>query len=196
MAFSTNKSLLTKIARGDELGWKDFYHTYFPLIWKRGREDRGLSRSETEDLVQEVMKSMFLASGKFVYSPEKGRFQDYLRRIIDRRAIDIIRKRDKAIRMTDAIDFNIAQTEPSETGVEGNDSWDEKWRSHVYKQALIDLRDRLEPKTYQAFELSMFRNWERKRVAEFLSISTGAVSVAKHRAIATLKKIVSELEEN
>ena len=85
MAFATNKSLLAKISVGDEIGWEEFYSNYAPLIWIRGG-DLLLCKEEKQDLIQDVMLCMFTKAGKFKYDRDKGRFRDYMRTIIDRRA--------------------------------------------------------------------------------------------------------------
>lgn len=195
MGFTTKNSLLTKIRKGDEFGWEEFYETYFPLIWIRGREDHGLSRTETEDLAQDVMVSVFSISGRFEYDPAKGRFRDYLRTIIDRRAYDIMRKRDGARNTTDlGLDSSWMSSLPDEKESQ-DDKWQSKWQEHILKQALIDLRSRIEPRTYQAFELYMLQGWKLAKVAEFLKMSPNSVSVARNRAIATIKDIISEMKE-
>lgn len=81
MGYTTKKSLLEAIREGDEVSWFEFYETYRPLIILRGNDYR-LSSVELEDLCQLVLLDLFKAGRRFRYDPAKGRFRDYLRRVI------------------------------------------------------------------------------------------------------------------
>ena len=70
MAFSTKKSLLSRIRVGSEIGWYEFYRTYFPLIMLRGG-DFNLTGIEKDELVQEVLIVIFKNSRIFLYDPQK-----------------------------------------------------------------------------------------------------------------------------
>jgi len=58
MAYTTKKSLLSKIKQGDEIAFIDFYKIYTPLILLRG-SDYKLSATEKNDLIQETVLSIF-----------------------------------------------------------------------------------------------------------------------------------------
>ena len=88
MAFTTRKSLLSKIIKGDEVAWEEFYRIYTPLIIVRGG-DHNLSYEEKEELIQETVLSVFKGKDRFRYDPAKGKFRNYLKRIVDRRAADM-----------------------------------------------------------------------------------------------------------
>ena len=189
MAFTTRKSLLSKIRSGDEVSWEEFYHTYRPLILLRGG-DLGLTQTEKEDLVQNVVLDFFKTSKYFVYDRSKGRFRDYLRMVIRNRAIDIIRKRrDQEVSI-----------ESENTGIdilpdEAIDMWDEEWISHMMSQALDELKKQINPTTYQAFDLYAIQNEPSHNVAEMLDISVNSVFVYKNRAINKLREIMQTIDE-
>ena len=92
MAFTTRGSLLSAIRRGDEVSWDEFYRMYRPLILLRGGDLR-LNQTEKEELVQLVMLSFFRTARTFHYDKSLGRFRDYLKRIIQNKACDLMRKR-------------------------------------------------------------------------------------------------------
>lgn len=192
MAFSTKKSLLSKIKEGDNVSWREFYSTYSVLIWLRGG-DHGLSDSEKEDLVQDTLFSIFKGRRNFHYDPMKGRFRDYLKKIIDRRSVDILRKRNnRSVSLTNSPEDSSEMDIPVDPELEK--LWESEWREHVYSQALNELKTRLEPATYQAFELYAISNWPPKEVASFLGMKVNSVYTAKNRAVAALKTIIKELE--
>lgn len=185
--YTTQKSLLKAIQNGDDISWNEFYATYRPLMILRGTDLR-LSSSELEELNQDVMLYFFKHGKRFRYDRTKGRFRDYLRKVITHTAYDLIRKRRN-------LELPVEEL-PEEIDNSMNIRWEVEWRSHLFQQALIVLRSRLEPITYQAFELYALKDEKPENVARFLNLSTSSVYVAKNRAIIKLKEIVRELREN
>ena len=186
MGYTTKKSLLEAIQRGDEVSWAEFYETYRTLIILRGR-DFHLTGSELEDLCQTVVIDFFKMGTKFKYDPSKGRFRDYLRRVISRNAIDILRKRKKTDPLDDGSDLPDPDTR--------SQNWDSEWHLHILNQALAVLRTQIELVTYQAFELYALKNQPAEQVAAFLNIKVNMVYVAKSRAMQKLKPIIRKLKE-
>lgn len=186
MGYTTKKSLLDAIQRGDEISWFDFYETYRPLIITRGR-DFNLNSAELEELCQQVVIDIFKMGKKFKYDPEKGRFRDYLRRVISHNAIDLLRVRKKN---GVPLDENMHEIyDPPQK------NWDEEWHRHILNQALAILRTQLELVTYQAFELYALKSLSPESVAKFLNIKVNMVYVAKSRALVKLKSIIKKLKE-
>ncbi len=190
MAFSTNKSLLSSIKAGDEFCWVEFYQTYLPLIRIRGR-DHGLSLSEIDELSQNTVLSVFEGRDKAHYDPDKGRFRDFLRKIIDCRAVDIIRKRHYERKYPLPEDDAIIDDRQSEL----ERRWDDEWKEHVLKESLKELKAQIEPETYQAFEFYALKGMSARQVAEFLGINEYIVYVCKHRAVSKLRDIIKTIGE-
>ena len=190
MAFTTRGSLLSRLRRGDEISWEDFYNTYKPLILLRGG-DFFLTQTEKEELVQLVTLTFFNTSKYFHYDNTQGRFRDYLKTIINHKAIDIKRKRHN-------------NEVPLETGSGSHDmpgecdldsAWNEEWQQYLLSQAIEELKNRIEPTTFQAFELYALQNEPPQKVAKFLDISVNSVYVYKKRALDEIRNIIQELNE-
>ena len=186
MSYTTKKSLLKAIQSGDEVSWTEFYETYRPLIILRGRDYR-LTPEELEDLCQLVVLDIFKLGNKFQYDPAKGKFRDYLRRVISHNAVDLIRKRPPSL------PSNPIRTDEASDDMERQ--WNEEWRQHLLKQALTVLRTQIEFNTYQAFELYALKGQRPEDVARFLHISVDMVYIAKGRALRRLRKIIQDLRE-
>lgn len=188
MGFTTCGTLLSKLRKGDDVGWEDFYQTYSPLIALCG-QDYGLSPVDIEELIQLTVLAVFNDT-KFLYDPGKGRFRDYLRTIIRHKAIDLKRKNAKRMAESDldGLDF-------PDPGNLMNQRWDDEWRKHLLREALAELKTSIEPKTYQAFELYALKEWSPNRVAKFLDISVNSVYTNKNRALVKLREIVKDMEE-
>ena len=188
MGFTTRRTLLSKLRKGSEISWSEFYRTYAPLIALCG-SDYGLSPSDIDELIQMTVLAFF-KDDKFLYCPTKGRFRDYLRTIIRHKAIDLKRKNAKRLTETTLDGLDIPD---SENLLEQH--WDDEWRKHLLREALSELKTTIEPKTYQAFELYALKEWSPNKVAKFLGISVNSVYTNKNRALIKLREIVKNMEE-
>ena len=134
MAYTTRGSLLSAVRRGDEIGWEEFYNRYKPLILQLGADLR-LNPAEREELVQQVMLSFFNTSKTFVYDRSKGRFRDYLKRTIQNKACDIMRKRqDHTVSLE--TECNSIENLPAET----EDRWEREWQDLALKRRSEERR--------------------------------------------------------
>ena len=202
MAFTTRKSLLAQLREGGEIPWREFYTTYKPLVLLCGG-DCGLDADEKEELVQNVMSELFQRDiiGKydpdhvpdnvvFKHDPSRGRFRHYLRKIIRYQALRIIRKRPNQI----PLDETLNETErATDDALEA--AWDSEWKRHLLNMALVELKGRVRPETYSAFEMYALQNRPIREVAEFHDLSPAAIYTARSRCVALLREIVKELEE-
>ena len=199
MAFTTKKSLLAKVRAGDEVSWQEFYEAYKPLILLVGN-DCSLRPDENEELVQQVMCELFTKDiigkydpdhipddVKFTYDPKRGRFRHFLKRIVRNQAIKIYKKR---------LEYENLEDAEAACGENWFDAvWNEEWRKHVLNMALVELRARVQPETYSAFEMYALQNRKIGDVCAFLDMSPASVYTAKSRCISTLKEIIANLEE-
>ena len=200
MAFTTRKSLLAQLRAGGEVPWREFYATYQPLILLCGG-DCGLNADEKEELVQRVMSEIFRKDiiGKydpdhvpedvvFRHDPKRGRFRHYLRKIIRYQALRLIAERRR-----DHVPFDDSVAEQPDDSWEN--IWNGEWMRHVLNMALTELKGRIRPETYSAFEMYALQNRPIREVAEFHNMSLAAIYTARSRCIAQLREIVKGLEE-
>ena len=200
MAFTTRKSLLARVRSGDEVSWQEFYDTYRPLIFLCGR-DCGLTREETEDLVQLVMCEIFSKDilskydpekipekVVFQYDPAKGRFRHFMRGIIRNQARKLYHRRPGFVSMENLDGVDAAEEEQFEQ------AWEKEWRRHLFHEALIELRGQVRPSTYTAFEMYALQNRPVQEVAKFLNLSVNSVYVAKTRCIGLLREAIARLD--
>ena len=195
MGLTTKPSLLAKIKNGDEISWEEFHQTYRPLIWVRGKQAHDLSDCECDELVQMVMLTYFKKSTSFQYDPARGKFRNFMRRMVDFQAKKLLLKRSPGREISYGVLENVLQSDsdPLDSPEEHNDlesHWDSEWRAHVLSQALEELRAHLETTTFQAFDLYVLQGGNPRTVAQFLNISVNAVYLAKHRATKYLERVV------
>ena len=183
MAYTTRKEMLQGVHNGDDNTWREFVEFYKPLMMLRAK-DLILSANETEELVQDVCVTVFRNDAANNYDPGKGRFRDYLRKIITNCALTIINRR----------------TPPtSPIGPESSDGntldkqFEEEWRQFIYEKALEELRATTSPSHYLAFKLYCERGLDAKEVADTLGISEDSVYQCKTRLTRELKAIAERL---
>ena len=204
MAFTTRKSLLAQLRAGGEIPWREFYAAYKPLVLLCGG-DCGLTADEKEELVQKVMCEIFQRDivGKydpdrvpdnvvFKHDPARGRFRHYLRKIIRYQALRIIRQRTGELPLDGT--GNEAEVERrTDDALEA--AWNQEWKQHLLNMALVELKGRVRPETYSAFEMYALQNRPVDEVAAFHDLSPAAVYTARSRCVALLRQIVKELDE-
>ena len=61
--------------------------------------------------------------------------------------------------------------------------------------ALVELRERVQPETYAAFEMYALHERSVEEVAQFLNMSVSSIYTAKSRCISTLRDIIKTLDE-
>ena len=202
MSFTTRKSLLAKVGAGDEVSWGEFYAAYKPLVLLCGK-DCGLTEHEKDELVQQVMCEIFQKNivGKydpdnvpenvaFQFTPGKGRFRHYMRKIVRNQAFKILKRRSPHRSIDDDAPVPGMPADNVWDSV-----WDREWYKHILCMALPELRNRVQPETYAAFEMYAVQGRPVKEVAAFLDLSVSSVYTAKSRCIAALKEIIKDLEE-
>jgi len=193
MAFTTRESVLLRIRRGESVGWNEFYSIYGPLILLRGR-DRGVSASESDDLVQNVMTSVFQGKKVAQFDRSRGRFRDFLKTIIDRRAIDLLRKRRPYEVSMDSLKDSGFQPESGDRKyLEAR--WETAWQKHLVGQAMEELEPQVKQTTFDAFIGTVFDGRSPEEVSNDLGLTVQNVYAIKHRLLKQLREIVLELED-
>ena len=181
---STHKSLLAKIHNGDEVAWGEFYRRYAPIIRYVGSLYR-FNDAECDDLVQNVMLKFFDAEKKFVWDDRRARFRTWFAAVIRSQAVEYIRANSRARRELPVV---YDECDPFA------DEFLAEWRKVMLDEALDALRLRVDPLTYQAFELYSLQHRDAAEVAEALGVDRGRLYVAKSRCMKMLKSIVAEYE--
>ena len=182
---TTSKTLLDKIASGDEISWDEFYLKYAPIV-KALAKFKGLDANAADDVCQQVMLQFFKQSKTFKFDPNIAKFRTYFGRIVNAKITNYYRKRGE-----------VSSDEPEEIPVdseEGNLFMNE-WRKAVLKEAEQVLKQRVAPETFQAYELYAVQNRPVKKVAEYLDCTENQVYQAKKRCFAMMREILLAMNE-
>ena len=196
-SLQTRPSLLQRLNKGEDAqSWQDFYRIYGGLI-RHFAMKGGLNTDEAEEVVQETAIGVARGLPNFVYDPAKCRFKTWLLNLVKWRIQDQLRKRrphsDRERSPSDdtATIERIADPGVIEFGAE----WDTAWEKNLLTQALERIRDRIDERQFQVFDLNVMKNWPVSEVAKTLRISAARVYLAKHRVSALLKKEIARLEK-
>ena len=182
---TTSKTLLDRIAAGDEISWDEFYERYGGIV-RALAHLKGLNDAEADDICQQVMLQFFKQSKTFRFEPGIARFRTYFGRIVRAKIADHYRakKEDPA---------GIPEPDPVE------DPTDElflnEWRKMVLKEAESELKTRVAPETFQAYELYAVQNRPVEKVAAYLDCSVNQVYQAKKRCFAMMREILLKMNE-
>jgi len=191
----TRQSLLSRLKNWDDQeGWKDFFDTYWRLIYRTGRK-AGLTDAEAQDAVQDTLFSVCKSMPEFKYNQE-GSFKSWLLRLTSWRVMDQLRKRQKHLKReetgTSTGTGALASLPDPEFSLDA--AWDEEWEQNIMQVAIERVKRKVDGKQYQVFELSVVKNWPVSRISKSLKINAGKVYLAKHRIKKLIEKEVAYLK--
>ena len=194
----TRASLLSRLKDWkDETSWKDFFDTYWKLIYNAAIK-AGLSDAEAQDAVQETVISVFKTIPDFQYKAAGGSFKSWLLQLTAWRIGDQFRNRQRNIQPAKRLADSTARTatedgvpDPAGSGLEA--IWDEEWEQNLMNAATDRVKRAVDPKQYQIFDLYVLKNWPARKVANTLKVNLGRVYLAKHRIGTMIKKEIKYL---
>jgi RNA polymerase sigma factor (sigma-70 family) len=195
----TRKSLLDRLRNwDDERGWRDFFDTYWKLIYGVARK-AGLSDAEAQDAVQETIISVARKMPGFVYDPVSGSFKAWLMQVTRRRISDQFRKKhyqagDKRLPREEPLDTTVANSIPAPDACNLESIWDNEWQKHLLEAALERIKAHANPKQFQMFYLHVSRRIPARDVAQRLGVKLAEVYFAKYKISALLRKEIKRLE--
>ena len=140
---TTSISLLERLRLPSEhAAWRQFVHLYTPLIfdWARGM---GMSASDAEDVVQDVMTVLVRRLPEFRYD-ENGSFRAWLRTITVNRCRDFHRRSGVRPHTTGAGSVDVETPDGADALVE------EEYRQSLVSRALELIQNQFDTTTWKA----------------------------------------------
>ena len=176
---------------------RSFYisKTAAPLIFSFSR-GKGCSNDMANDILQETMVMLTAQMANFVYAPTKGKFRNFLLRIVECRIKDAYRREKRYCTLgTDTKSAGIMENiEDSRVETPGK-SWEDLWEQNLLIQACRIIEQKINPRTYRCFELYVFEQKKADEVAEILGIDKNLVFQHKNRVTRLLKAEIAKLKE-
>jgi len=159
----------------DTEAWEEFHDLYAPLLYRFARA-RGLSHADAEDIRSTCYETIIKQIQEFDYDAGKGKFKAWLKTLVSRRVVDMLRKRrDKAGGSQDV--KQLADPEPGPDEV-----WDRAWRQQHLKYCVARVRADVPGQTFKAFELLMAEE-PVPTICDRLGMTANQVYKAKARII-------------
>jgi len=201
-SYPTRASLLERLkATDDRQSWEEFYGLYGRLI--RGFALKaGLTEEEADEVVQETSAAVAQHLPEFRYDPKRCSFKTWLLNLSQWRVTDQLRKRLPTVARpaSDAVSEEGTRTAtmervPDPSGAELERLWDGEWRGTLLEKACERVKEQVESKQWQIFDLYVLKEWKPGEVARALGVNLGRVYLTKHRVAKLLKVEVERLEE-
>jgi RNA polymerase sigma-70 factor (ECF subfamily) len=200
-SYPTRASLLERLKDTDDReSWGEFQLLYGRLI--RGFALKaGLTEAEADEVVQETLAAVAQHLPEFHYDPKRCSFKTWLLNLSRWRVTDQFRKRlplapraaaDEASR--EGTQTATIERVPDPAGGELERIWDGEWRTTVLEKALERVKQQVDLKQWQIFDLYAVKEWKPGEVARALGVSVGRVYLTKHRVGAILAKELRKLE--
>lgn len=194
----TRQSLLLRLKDWqDQNSWREFFECYWRLIYRMARK-AGLSDTEAQDVVQETVLSVAKAMPEFQYDQAKGSFKGWLLKLTRWRIGDQLRKRGRDAQHLSreprtSTGTDMAERVPDPAGPALEAIWDEEWDKHLLQKAMERVKNRIDARQYQLFELYALKQWSAAEVANTLKVSKARVYLAGHRVGRQVKKEIAQL---
>jgi len=196
----TRQSLLSRLRDWqDQDGWREFFDTYWRLIYNVARRS-GLRDSEAQEVVQATFIYLSRRMPKFGYDPVWGSFKSWLR-VVTRSRISVYRRSE---RTGSAFVREPLSGEDGESAIEQvpdpaadglDEEWQREWEQNLLSAAFRRLRSKVAAQQLLIFRLATAGDLPLTQVAKKLGISLTQVYLARHRVGRLLKAEVSRLRD-
>jgi RNA polymerase sigma-70 factor (ECF subfamily) len=191
----TRATLLERLHEGsDPLAWEEFYQRYWPLIYAFAKR-RDCSDHTAEEIVQEVMLTVFEQRDVFQYDPARGRFRNWLGVLVRNKVVQHRRMPSQRVRAAgggaDALPIEPQADDPGQ-----DEAWEAAFEEALLLVLLDVLRREMRPQAYQAFELLTLGELTGAQVAKYTGLSPTGVYRAQKRALKRLRELGASYREN
>jgi RNA polymerase sigma factor (sigma-70 family) len=190
---STSDTLLGRVGLSpdDHAAWERFVGLYGPKI--RGWCRRwGLQEADSEDVTQDVLLRMSQKLGTFTYDRSRS-FRGWLRAVTQNALASFVadRKRRCAVSGDDRVLERLQSVPAREDLME---RLKEQFDAEVVAEACTRARRRVEPQTWDAFQLMARDGLTGDEVAARLGMNVGTVFKAKSRVLEFIREEVKRLD--
>jgi len=194
----TRRSLLSRLKDWDDQeSWKDFFATYWKLIYGTARR-AGLDDATAQDVVQETVVRVAKGIAGFKNDARHGSFKGWLLTITQRRIIDYYRRgrREIPVSSDDEGDGStpVLNRVPDPASLDWESVWETDWQRNLVDAALERIKARVKARQYQIFDCSVLKGWPMHEVTTKLRVNMGQVYFARFKIRSMLEREVRRLE--
>jgi RNA polymerase sigma-70 factor, ECF subfamily len=169
--------------------WTRLVTVFGPIVYRWCRSS-GVPASDASDVVQEVFTTVARSIPNFVRHKAEGSFRSWLATITRSRVTDYFRRSAKQLRAAGGSDAMLAIQQRADM-VESTITT-ENIQSLITKQLLQEIRAEIEPRTWDAFWLTIIEGRSAAEVAKETGLSRASVYQAKSRILKALRKRLTD----
>jgi len=176
---TVSKTILERIASGDNSAVKECIDTYGGLVWSLARKMLP-NQNEAEDAVQEIFIEVWKNAER--YDPGQASETTFIAMIARRRLIDRLRKvtRQPGIDSFEDMVYEPARTEG--VGVQMS----------VEAQQAAEVINTLRPEQRQVLELSIVQGYSHQEISDALKMPLGTVKTHARRGLIQVRELLNE----
>ena len=191
---ATSRSLLGRVQADDAGAWKRLVDLYAPLVFEWCRRT-GLQNHDVADVFQEVFQAVVVHVSNFRKERQGDTFRGWLRRITQNKLRDYFRRRERDPRGAGGSSALAQMAQFPEPLSNDNELPDDHAERGLFARGLAQIKSEFENRTWAAFWQTVVMGRSAIDVAADLSMSPGAVRVAKSRVLHRLREELGDLDE-
>lgn len=195
---STSVTLLLRVRElEDREAWNSFVATYAPHVFAWCRR-HSLQESDAADVTQQVLTKLVRTMRSFRYDPQRGSFRGWLKTVTQNAIRDLVadcRRQGRGTGDTQACRA-LAEICDEEASTELEQRITSQYEQELLREAESRVKDRVQPKTWDAYHQSAIGQQTPQSVAEELAMPVSEVYVAKSRVIRMLREEVERLDSS
>ncbi len=191
---ATRLSLLGRLryAPTDVVAWGEFVDHYGPRIFAWCRR-WGAQQADAEDVTQTVLLKLFQKIGAFAYDPSRS-FRAWLKTIAHHAWYDFQKSQQRpGLGSGDSTFSRLVDS------LEARDDLvkhlEEEWAREMLQQAMVRVRLRVAPPTWEAFRLTVLENLSGAEAGKRLGMPASQVFVYKFRVQKLLQEEMNRLDQ-
>ena len=172
----------------------EFVSLYEPVAYRLLRR-HGLQDADAREVVQQLLIAVSRSIDRWDPATDRGTFRAWLRRVTRNLMINWLQARGRSVNAAGGSDMlSMLDMLPDDAGPETAE-FDEELRRALFQRAAEQVKQEVQPATWQAFWETAVIGTSAADVAKRLQMEVGAIRVAKCRVLARLRAAVSELEK-
>jgi RNA polymerase sigma factor (sigma-70 family) len=191
----TSATLLARLREDpcDQVAWEDFVARYRPRIVEWCRRWK-LQEADAEDLTQAVLLKLSRLMKSFVYDPSRS-FRGWLKTLTHHAWRDLVeeRLRNRVISGEDSMQALFESLEARDDLVK---HLRDEFRRELMDYAMTQVRPRVAPRTWDAFQLTAIEGLSGANAAARLAMKVSHVFVAKSEVKKMIRDEIRRLEKN
>jgi RNA polymerase sigma factor (sigma-70 family) len=190
---TTRASLLLRLRDPqDHAAWMEFVALYEPVVYRLLRR-YGLQDADARELMQELFLAVSRSVERWDPATERGSFRGWLRRVTRNLVVNWLKHRDRRVIAVGDAELPTMLEQLPATGPE-TDAFDRELRCALFQRAANEVRQEVQPTTWQAFWETAVVGTAPADAATKLGMKVGAVRVAKCRVLYRLREAIKALE--